>query len=59
VDLDREDSAELKKSLSDLKLKAKSDENILHFMKKSLLLGATVSDVCNSLREVWGEFKPN
>jgi methylmalonyl-CoA mutase N-terminal domain/subunit len=59
VDLDREVSAELKKSLSDLKLRAKSDENILYFMKKSLLLGATVSDVCNSLREVWGEFKPN
>lgn len=52
-------SVELKQSLSELKLKAKSDENILYFIKKSLLLGATVSDVCNSLRDVWGEFKPS
>jgi methylmalonyl-CoA mutase N-terminal domain/subunit len=59
VDLEKVVSAELKQSLSDLKLKAKSDENILYSIKKSLLLGATVSDVCNSLRDVWGEFKPS
>ena len=59
VDLEKVVSAQLKQSLSDLKLKAKSDENILYSIKKSLLLGATVSDVCNSLRDVWGEFKPS
>jgi methylmalonyl-CoA mutase N-terminal domain/subunit len=52
-------SDELNRSLVELKMKAKSDENILYYMKKSLLLGGTVSDICNNLREVWGEFKPS
>jgi methylmalonyl-CoA mutase N-terminal domain/subunit len=49
---------DLSDCLSDLKLKANSDENLLYQIKKCLLLGATVSDICNSLREVWGQFKP-
>jgi methylmalonyl-CoA mutase N-terminal domain/subunit len=52
-------SDDLNRSLFELKMKAKSDENILYYMKKSLLLGGTVSDICNNLREVWGEFKPS
>jgi hypothetical protein len=51
-------SVELIQALAELKIQAESDKNILYQMKRCLILGATVSDICNNLREVWGEFKP-
>ncbi|MFF7050481.1 methylmalonyl-CoA mutase [Streptomyces griseorubiginosus] len=45
-------------ALTDLKKAAESDDNILYPMKEALRARATVGEVCNALREVWGTYVP-
>jgi methylmalonyl-CoA mutase N-terminal domain/subunit len=37
---------------------ADSSQNVLYPLKEALRLRATVGEVCNALREVWGTYKP-
>ncbi|MFF7948658.1 acyl-CoA mutase large subunit family protein [Streptomyces griseorubiginosus] len=45
-------------ALVDLKKAAESDDNVLYPMKEALRARATVGEVCNALREVWGTYVP-
>ena len=37
---------------------ARGTENVLKPLKKALALRATVGEVCDALREVWGTYQP-
>ncbi len=52
------DQAEVDKQLEALTEAAKGDDNLLYPMKEALRARATVGEVCNALREVWGLYVP-
>ncbi|MBN0044382.1 methylmalonyl-CoA mutase [Streptomyces actuosus] len=45
-------------ALSALRKAAEGDDNVLYPMKDALKARATVGEVCNALREVWGTYVP-
>jgi methylmalonyl-CoA mutase N-terminal domain/subunit len=52
------DQAEVDKHLEALTDAAKGNDNVLYPMKEALRARATVGEVCNALREVWGVYVP-
>ncbi|MDX3091194.1 methylmalonyl-CoA mutase family protein, partial [Streptomyces sp. ME02-6978a] len=38
---------------------AEGEDNVLYPMKEALAAGATIGEVCDTLREVWGTYRPN
>ncbi len=53
------DSAEVDKALTELRSTATSPTgNVLYPMKDALRARATVGEVCDALREVWGTYRP-
>jgi methylmalonyl-CoA mutase N-terminal domain/subunit len=52
------DNAAVEKHLAALKSAAEGDDNVLFPMKEALRARATVGEVCNALREVWGVYVP-
>ncbi|MCX4669448.1 methylmalonyl-CoA mutase family protein [Streptomyces sp. NBC_01381] len=52
------DQAAVDAALSSLQEAAKGDANVLYPMKDALRARATVGEVCNALREVWGAYEP-
>ena len=52
------DQAEVDKHLAALAEAARGTDNVLYPMKDALRARATVGDVCNALREVWGVYQP-
>ncbi|HEX4977734.1 MAG TPA: acyl-CoA mutase large subunit family protein, partial [Nocardioides sp.] len=52
------DNAEVDKHLAALKAAAEGTDNVLYPMKEALRARATVGEVCNALREVWGVYVP-
>ncbi len=52
------DNAEVDKHLAALRSAAEGDDNVLYPMKEALRARATVGEVCNALREVWGQYAP-
>jgi methylmalonyl-CoA mutase N-terminal domain/subunit len=54
----RRDQAAVDTALEALKKAAAGDENVLYPMKDALRSLATVGEVCNALREVWGVYTP-
>ncbi|CAL9571380.1 acyl-CoA mutase large subunit family protein [Streptomyces sp. enrichment culture] len=46
-------------ALTALKKAAEGDDNVLYPMKDALRARATVGEVCNTLREVWGAYVPS
>jgi methylmalonyl-CoA mutase, N-terminal domain len=52
------DQAEVDKHLEAMVDAAKGDDNVLYPMKEALRARATVGEVCNALREVWGLYVP-
>jgi methylmalonyl-CoA mutase N-terminal domain/subunit len=52
------DNAAVDKHLAELKAAAESSDNVLYPMKEALRARATVGEVCNTLREVWGVYVP-
>ena len=52
------DNDEVAKHLAALKQAAEGDDNVLYPMKEALRARATVGEVCNALREVWGVYSP-
>ncbi|MER6123376.1 methylmalonyl-CoA mutase family protein, partial [Streptomyces sp. NPDC001795] len=46
-------------ALADLKKAAEGTDNVLYPMKEALRARATVGEVCNALREVWGTYVPS
>ena len=48
---------EVNKSLSALKSAAEGDDNLLPFILSSVKAYASIGEICNVLREVFGEYK--
>ena len=49
---------EVDEALAALKKAAEGNENCLYPMKQALKARATVGEVCNTLRDVWGVYVP-
>jgi methylmalonyl-CoA mutase N-terminal domain/subunit len=54
----KRDSDEVHRSLALLKKAAEGADNVLYPMKEALRASATVGEVCDALREVWGVYSP-
>ena len=52
------DNDEVQRQLAALKQAAAGKDNVLYPMKEALRARATVGEVCNALREVWGVYSP-
>jgi methylmalonyl-CoA mutase, N-terminal domain len=52
------DAHEVAKHLAALKQAAEGNDNVLYPMKEALRARATVGEVCNALRDVWGVYSP-
>lgn len=52
------DNDAVKVALAELKQAAQSSENVLYPMKKALSLKATGGEIADTLREVWGSYRP-
>jgi methylmalonyl-CoA mutase, N-terminal domain len=52
------DGAEFIRRIDDLKRAAGNSENLLYPIREALRSRATVGEVCDALRDVWGVYKP-
>ncbi|MGL4832326.1 MAG: methylmalonyl-CoA mutase family protein, partial [Propionibacteriaceae bacterium] len=55
----RRDNAAVEAALAKVKEAAVGTENLLYPMKEALKACATVGEVCNALRDVWGMYQPS
>ena len=55
---DERDSSAVRRALDGLKRNADGDANVLFAIKEALAACATVGEVCNTLRSVWGVYVP-
>jgi methylmalonyl-CoA mutase, N-terminal domain len=55
---DRRDQAEWARRIDDLRRAASHTENLLYPIREALRACATVGEVCDALRDVWGVYKP-
>src|SRR5215813_9140072 len=52
------DAADVRRALADIKRAAAGQDNVLNPLHSALTAQATVGEVCDALREVWGLYKP-
>jgi methylmalonyl-CoA mutase N-terminal domain/subunit len=52
------DQAAVDAALKDVQGAARGTDNVLYPLKEALRLKATVGEVCDALREVWGTYRP-
>ncbi|MBK5307330.1 MAG: methylmalonyl-CoA mutase [Frankiaceae bacterium] len=55
---EKRDNAAVDRALADLRKAAEGTDNVLYPMREALQELATVGEVCNALREVWGVYRP-
>jgi methylmalonyl-CoA mutase N-terminal domain/subunit len=55
----RRDAAEVTRCLDGVRRAAVGSENVLYPLRESLRARATVGEVCDALRDVWGVYKPS
>jgi methylmalonyl-CoA mutase, N-terminal domain len=53
------DNAAVQRALADLARAAEGSDNVVFPMKQALAARATVGEVCDALREVWGVYQPS
>ncbi|MGA3487124.1 methylmalonyl-CoA mutase [Micromonosporaceae bacterium DT55] len=53
------DNDAVTRALGQLRAAAEGDENVLYPMKEALRARATIGEVCGTLREVWGVYRPS
>jgi methylmalonyl-CoA mutase N-terminal domain/subunit len=53
----KRDKNKVKSNLNELKEKAQTDENLVYPVMNSVEAYATIGEICDVLREVWGEYK--
>ena len=56
---DGRDAAEFGRRISALKKAAETADNVLYPLRDALRADATLGEVCDALREVWGEYQPS
>ena len=54
----RRDAAEFTRRISDLKATAEGTGNLVYPLREALRAGATLGEVCDALRAVWGIYRP-
>jgi len=54
----RRDAARAASLLGRLRLAAESDENLVGLFVEAVEADVTLGEICNTLREVWGEYRP-
>jgi methylmalonyl-CoA mutase, N-terminal domain len=54
----RRDAGAVERALADLRAAASGTDNVLYPMKEALRAHATVGEVCGTLRDVWGTYRP-
>ncbi len=54
----RRDAAAVKTALENLRSAASGTDNVLPLLKAALAAYATVGEVCDALRDVWGRYQP-
>ncbi|HZN18732.1 MAG TPA: methylmalonyl-CoA mutase family protein, partial [Micromonosporaceae bacterium] len=52
------DGAAVRRALGELRAAAGGKDNVLYPMRDALRARATVGEVCDALREVWGRYQP-
>ena len=52
------DNAAAGRGIAALKSAAESTDNVLFPLRDALRAGATLGEVCDALRDVWGEYRP-
>ena len=52
------DSVQVRRRLDELKVAAPGRDNLLYPLREALRARATVGEVCDALREVWGIYRP-
>jgi methylmalonyl-CoA mutase, N-terminal domain len=52
------DSAEVEQLLEQIRQAARGDANLLYPMRDALRARATIGEVCDALRDVWGQYQP-
>jgi methylmalonyl-CoA mutase N-terminal domain/subunit len=52
------DAGEFRRRIDDLKKAATGSQNLLVPLREALRHRATVGEVCDALREVWGRYQP-
>ncbi len=52
------DGAEFARNISELKAAAEGTANVLYPLREALRAGATLGEVCDALRDVWGVYRP-
>jgi methylmalonyl-CoA mutase N-terminal domain/subunit len=52
------DAEPVARTLSALKTAAEGSENVLYPLRDALRVDATLGEVCDALRDVWGEYRP-
>jgi methylmalonyl-CoA mutase N-terminal domain/subunit len=55
---DRRDAGAAGRALSALKKAAEGTDNVLYPLRDALRADATLGEVCDALRDVWGEYQP-
>ncbi len=55
---ERRDAAEVRGALNAIKAAAGGEDNVLRPLRAALAARATVGEVCDALREVWGVYQP-
>jgi methylmalonyl-CoA mutase N-terminal domain/subunit len=55
---EKRDNDAVQRALGDLRKAAEGSDNVLYPMREALKELATVGEVCNALREVWGVYTP-
>jgi methylmalonyl-CoA mutase N-terminal domain/subunit len=53
------DAGAVQRALAELRAAASGTENVLYPMKEALRARATIGEVCGTLREVWGQYRPS
>ncbi|MGD0602709.1 MAG: methylmalonyl-CoA mutase family protein [Streptosporangiaceae bacterium] len=54
----RRDAAAVSRALSAVKEAAEGTDNVLYPLRDALRADATLGEVCDALRDVWGEYRP-
>ncbi len=55
---ERRDAAAFTRAIASLKSAAAGTDNVLYPLRDALRSGASLGEVCDALREIWGEYQP-
>ncbi|MGH3254191.1 MAG: acyl-CoA mutase large subunit family protein [Streptosporangiaceae bacterium] len=55
---ERRDAAAFARAIASLKSAAAGTDNVLYPLREALRSGASLGEVCDALREIWGEYQP-